>query len=134
MGMSWGGKTSIGGLKPSGTSASAYGNRPSYWTDHWTPTNTNAAYPNPYFSSIYETTDFWLVSATQLSITNANLAYTIPTRFTEKFGIASIRVFAQATNPVQFINPFPGKYRDFASPVGTYPTLKTYSFGLNVGL
>jgi len=134
MGISWGGYTSIGGLKPSGTSPSAYANRASYWADHWTPTNTNAAYPNPYFSSIYESTDFWLVSATQFAITNANLSYAIPTKWIEKVGISSLRIFAQATNPVQFINPFPGNYRDFASPVGTYPSLKTYSFGLNVGL
>jgi hypothetical protein len=134
MGMSWGGKTSIGSLKPSGTSPSTYSNRAAYWADHWTPSNTSAAYPNPYFSSVYESTDFWLVSATQFNITNANLSYAIPSKWTDKIGISSIRVYAQATNPVQFINPFPGKYRDFSSPVGTYPTLKTYSFGLNVGL
>ncbi|MDQ0639358.1 TonB-linked SusC/RagA family outer membrane protein [Pedobacter sp. W3I1] len=134
MGISWGGKTSIGGLKPSGTGASVYDNRASYWADHWTKNNTGAQYPNPYFSSIYETSDFWLVSATQFNVTNANLSYSIPTKWTEKIGIGSIRVFAQATNPVQFINPFPGKYRDFQSQLGTYPTLKTYSFGLNVGL
>jgi TonB-linked SusC/RagA family outer membrane protein len=134
MGMSWGGKTSIGGLKPSGTGASVYDNRASYWADHWTPTNTGAAFPNPYFSSTSETSDFWFVSATQLGITNANLSYTIPTNWTSKIGINSIRVYAQATNPVQFINPFPGKYRDFSSALGTYPTLKTYSFGLNIGL
>ncbi|WP_421939841.1 SusC/RagA family TonB-linked outer membrane protein [Pedobacter sp.] len=134
MGMSWGGKTSIGGLKPSGVNPGTYSNRAAYWADHWTPANTAAAYPNPYFSSIYETSDFWLVSATQFNVTNANLSYAIPSKWTEKIGIASIRLYAQATNPIQFINPFPGKYRDFQTQVGTYPTLRTYSLGLNVGL
>jgi len=133
-GLAWGGKTSIGGLKPGGNNPGTYSNRAAYWADHWTPQNTNAAYPNPYFSSVYETSDFWLVSATQLSITNANLSYTVPARWTEKAGIASLRLFAQATNPVQFINPFPGKYRDFGTQIGTYPTLRTYSLGLNVSL
>nr|WP_276900922.1 SusC/RagA family TonB-linked outer membrane protein [Pedobacter kyonggii] len=133
-GLAWGGYTSIGGLKPSGTSASVYGNRAAYWADHWTKTNTSAAYPNPYFTSAFEESDFWLVSATQLGITNANLSYSIPAKLTQRVGINSIRLFAQATNPVQFINPFPDNYRDFLSPVGTYPTLRTISFGINVGL
>jgi len=133
-GLSWGGYTSVGGLKASGTGSTAYNNRPSYWADHWTPTNTNAAYPNPYFTSSLEDSDFWLVSATQLGITNANISYTIPNKITSKAGINSIRVFMQATNPIQFINPFPNNYRDFLTPVGTYPTLRTISFGLNVGL
>jgi len=134
MGLAWGGKTNIGGLKPAGNSPGTYSNRAAYWSDHWTPANTGAAYPNPYFSSIYETSDFWLVSATTFNISNANLSYTVPVKWTEKVGIASLRLFAQATNPVQFINPFPGKYRDFGTQIGSYPTLKTYSFGLNVGL
>jgi TonB-linked SusC/RagA family outer membrane protein len=133
-GLSWGGYTSVGGLKASGNGSTAYNNRASYWADHWTPTNTNAAYPNPYFSSTVEDSDFWLVPATQLGITNANLSYTVPTNIVAKVGINSIRLFLQATNPVQFINPFPEGYRDFLSPLGTYPTLRTVAFGLNVGL
>lgn len=135
-GMSWGGYTSVGGLKPTGANSSTYvyGNRPTYWVDHWTPTNTNAAYPNPYFSSSLESSDFWLVSATQLSITNANLSYTIPSKITQKIGVGSVRVNVQGTNLIHFINPFPEKYRDFYTPLGTYPTLRTFSFGLNVGI
>lgn len=133
-GMSWGGYLNFGGQKPSGNGANVLGNRPVYWADHWTPTNTNAAYPNPYFTSALESSDFWLVSATQLSITNANLSYSIPTTLTQKVGIASVRLFAQGTNLVQFINPFPKNFRDMYSALGTYPTLRTFTFGLNVGL
>lgn len=133
-GMSWGGYTSIGGLKASGTGATNYNNRASYWADHWTPTNTNAAFPNPYFTSNLEDSDFWYVSATQLSITNANLSYSLPDKLINKIGINSLRVFAQGTNLIQFINPFPDNYRDFWTPMGTYPTLRTISFGINLGL
>jgi hypothetical protein len=38
-----------------------------------------------------------------------------------------------ATNPVQFINPFPNHYRDFATSLYTYPTLRTFTAGINVG-
>ena len=140
MGLSWGGWTSIDGLKPAfnssaSTAASIQDNRPAYWADHWTPTNTNAKYPAPYFQSNYQvTTDFWLVRATSFNITSANLSYTLPNRITSKAGVASARLYIVTTNPIQFINPFPGRYRDLATALYTYPTLRTVSFGLNVGL
>jgi len=43
-------------------------------------------------------------------------------------------VFVAATNPVQFINPFPGKYRDLSTALYNYPSLRTVSLGLNIGL
>lgn len=132
-GMAWGGMIDIGGEKPSGNGANKYDNRPVYWADHWTPDNHNAKYPNPYFSSITASSDFWLVPATQLNITTATLSYTIPSKFSNKIGLSSARVYLVTTNPIQFINPFPDHYRDFMSAVGTYPALRTLSFGLNVG-
>lgn len=139
MGLSWGGWTNIDGLKPanqssSSTGASVQDNRPAYWVDHWTPQNTNAKYPAPYFQSNYQvTTDFWLVRATSFNITSANLSYTLPTQITGKVGIASARLYVVATNPFQFINPFPGHYRDLQTALYTYPSLRTVSLGLNVG-
>lgn len=140
MGLSWGGWTTIDGQKPafqssSSTGASVQDNRPVYWADHWTPANTNAKYPAPYFQSDYQvTTDFWLVHATSFNITSANLSYTLPAKYTEKVGVASARLYLVATNPLQFINPFPGHYRDLQTALYTYPSLRTISFGLNVGL
>ncbi|GAB3917673.1 TonB-dependent receptor [Mucilaginibacter boryungensis] len=137
MGMSWGGWTSIDGLKPfqqSSSGASIADNRPVYWADHWTLTNTNAAYPNPYFGSTYQvTTDFWLRPATSFNVTSANLSYSIPQKLLSKIGIASARLYCVATNPFQFINPYPEQYRDLSSPLYSYPSLKSVSFGLNVG-
>jgi TonB-linked SusC/RagA family outer membrane protein len=138
MGMSWGGWTNIDGKKPfnqSSSGASIYDNRPVYWTDHWTPDNTNAKFPAPGYLSNYDvTSDFWLVRATTLNVTNATLNFAIPNKWAGKVGLASARVYVTATNPVQFINPFPDGYRDFATGLYTYPTLRTVSFGLNVGL
>jgi len=137
MGASWGGYTSIDGLKPfqqSSSGASIYDNRPVYWADHWTPTNINAKYPAPFFQADYQvTTDFWLVRATSLSVSSLNLSYNIPQKIMSKIGIASARLYAVATNPIQFINPYPNGYRDFATGLYTYPSLRTVSLGLNVG-
>lgn len=136
MGASWGGLADVGGEKPtasSGTSTAVTDNRASYWADHYTPSNPNAKYPAAYFSSNLETSDFWFVSATQFNITNATLSYSLPTNWSRKAGMSSVRVFAVATNPIQFINPFPNNYRDFSSALAAYPALRTISLGLNVG-
>jgi TonB-linked SusC/RagA family outer membrane protein len=138
MGASWGGWTSIDGRKPfnqSSSGASIYDNRPVYWVDHWTPTNTNAKFPAPGYLNNYDaTSDLWLVPATTLNVTNATLNFTIPNKWAGKVGLASARFYVTATNPIQFINPFPDNYRDMATGLYTYPTLRTVSLGLNVGL
>ncbi|PTQ95750.1 TonB-linked SusC/RagA family outer membrane protein [Mucilaginibacter yixingensis] len=140
MGLSWGGWTTMDGIKPfnqssSSTGASIADNRPVWWSDHWTPSNTSAKYPAPYFTNNYTlTSDFWLVSATQFNVTSANLSYNIPAAWTKKIGISSARVYCVATNPIQFINPFPDHYRDFQTSMYTYPSLRTVSLGINVGL
>jgi hypothetical protein len=137
-GMSWGGWSTITGTKPAQNGSSNYlvteGNRPVYWADHWTPTNTNAKYPNPYYGADYQlVTDFWLVPATTFNITSANLSYTLPTSITSKVGIASARFYVVGTNLLSLINPFPNQYRDFQTDIYTYPGLRTFSLGLNVG-
>jgi hypothetical protein len=48
-----------------------------------------------------------------------------------KIGVSSLRAYIVATNPVNFVNPF--DYRDNAAGYTSYPNLKTFSFGLNVG-
>jgi hypothetical protein len=138
-GMSWGGWTTIDGQKPfqqgsGSTNASIQDNRPVYWANHWTPDNINAKYPSPYFVSDYNvTTDFWLVRATSLNITSATLSYILPSHWVGKVGMSSARAYIVTTNPFQFINPFPGHYRDQQTALYTYPSLRTVSVGLNVG-
>ncbi|MDT3404540.1 SusC/RagA family TonB-linked outer membrane protein [Mucilaginibacter terrae] len=138
MGASWGGWTNIDGKKPfnqSSSGASIYDNRPVYWADHWTPTNTSAKFPAPGYLATYDvTSDFWLVRASSFNVTNATLNFAMPSNWSRKVGFNSVRIYATATNPIQFINPFPDGYRDLQTGLYTYPTLRTVSFGLNLGL
>jgi TonB-linked SusC/RagA family outer membrane protein len=132
MGMSWGGTQSIesAAIKQ----ATANQNRPVFWADHWTPTNTNAKFPDPYYSDdVSVTSDFWFVSPFTWNISSANLSYTLPAGLTKRLGMSSIRAYVVATNPINFVNPFPDRYRDISSPFGVYPNLRTVSFGLNLG-
>lgn len=130
MGMAFGGQASVEG--DARAVAKATDNRPEFWADHWTPTNINAAYPAPYYSDANTlTSSFWYRSAYTFKITNADLSYTFPASLVKKMGIGSLKAYVVATNPFNFFNPY--SYRDNASAYNVYPTLKTLSFGLNVG-
>lgn len=131
MGMSFGGQGVVESQAYSlGNSSN---NRPAFWADHWTPTNVNAKYPNPYYDFDYAVpSDFWFRNSLSFRVTNFNLSYTLPSRFSTKLGVSSVRVYVVGTNPLNFYNGF--GYRDNAvGNILTYPNLKTYSFGLNVG-
>jgi TonB-linked SusC/RagA family outer membrane protein len=140
MGASWGGVTPITGLLPANYTTSSTGtvsildNRPVYWADHWTPSNTTARFPAPsFFQEWNVNTDFWLLSAATINISSATLSYTIPTAITNKIGISSARLYAVGTNLYSFLNPYPDGYRDQQTDVYSYPSLRSISLGLNIG-
>jgi len=135
--ISWGGQTAIeaDALKK----GTAILNRPAFWApgNYWTPTNTSAALPSPYYmgggSAGYNdvASDFWFKSSFQFRMTNLNVAYTLPKKVISKLGVSDVRIYANLVNPVNFYNPF--DYRD--NGVGSYlnyPTVRSYTFGLNV--
>lgn len=131
MGISYGGYGQVEG--DARATATALENAPAFWADHWTPTNQDAKYPAPYFSKQYNVPSaLWYRSSTTFKVTNMNLSYNLPKKFADALGVASLRVYAVATNPFNFYNPY-SDYRDNGSTFDTYPTIKTYSFGLNVG-
>jgi TonB-linked SusC/RagA family outer membrane protein len=136
--ISWGGQGIIesDALKK----GTAISNRPDFWApgSYWTPTNTSADLPSPFYmgggSAGYNdaASDFWFKSSLQFRMTNLNVAYSIPKGIVNKMGLGSIRVYANIINPVNFYNPY--SYRDNGvSSYLNYPTVKSYTFGLNVG-
>jgi len=111
----------------------ATSSRPAFWTDAWTPDNSNAAYPNPYYNSTYDlNSSFWFKSSTQIRMTNINIAYTLPGRWTDKLGMQAIKVYANAINAFNFYNPYSYKDNSLGS-FDAYPVLRSFSFGLNLG-
>ncbi len=64
---------------------------------------------------------------------NINVGYTIPEKISEKLGVNSFRLNLVAINPFILYNPYK-KYG--LSPSGSYdsyPNLRTFSLGVNVG-
>ena len=132
MGMSWGG---IGSVESAARKkAETYSNRPAFWADHWTPTNTSAAYPSPFYVGTYDVaTDFWWRSSFSFRISNLNLSYSLPTNLIRKAGFNNARVILTALNPINFFNPY--DYKDNANgSYDVFPQLRTYSIGLNISL
>ena len=131
MGMSFGGQGSVEGAARK--KAESYSNKPAFWSDHWSPSNPNAAYPGPEFSDTYDReSEFWFRSSYSFRVTNFNLSYGLPQKVAQRIGINSAKVFLIGTNPINFFNPY--NYRDNASAYNVYPNLTTLSLGVNVGL
>lgn len=104
-------------------------------TDFWTPVNTSARYPRLAPNSTYGNnnliSDFWRFNANYCRVKSIQLGYTFDQIGLKKIGISSIRIYANAQNPFTI-----AKER-LADPEsrgqkGSYPLVKTYSFGLNL--
>ena len=108
-------------------------NAPAFWADHWTPENPGGKYPRADAPLARETSTFWALDGTQSRINNAVLSYQMPKRISEKLRIPDLRIMLTGTNLVNIINPY--KYKDpYTSNYASYPTLRTVSVGVNVGL
>lgn len=136
-GLSWGGQDVIPGTEiTQATSKDITQNKPVFWADHWTPTNTNAKYPAPYYVSDYSLdypSNFWFVNSFSWDIQNINISYTLPVKWTKVIGVSSARIYGVCTNVLSLFNPYPDHYRDPNTNIGQYPELRSISFGLNVG-
>ncbi len=112
--------------------------------DYWTPKNPTNAFPRPNQNQenpLYSNTISYF-DGSFTKIRNINLGYNIPSRYTSKLNISSLRVYTSAQNPFIFSN-----YGDNLDPeqargrnnnreqtnevgVGT-PSIRQFIFGLN---
>ncbi|UOR03585.1 SusC/RagA family TonB-linked outer membrane protein [Hymenobacter aerilatus] len=131
MGMSFGGMSTVEGSARK--VATANSNRPAFWADHWTEDNRDAKYPAPYTSNTYDrTSEFWFRSALTAGMRNATISYTFPTALVNQVKMSSVKVFLVAVNPLNFYNPY--DYKVYGGAYDSYPTMRSFSLGLNVGL
>ncbi|MBE9602233.1 TonB-dependent receptor [Pedobacter sp. MC2016-24] len=104
--------------------------------NRWSPENPNAKYPRLAFgeSNNEQASSFWLRDASYLRIKNIQLGYALPAALAAKLSIKRLRVFANGSNIASF-DRFLAGY-DVEAPVGagtSYPQVKLYSFGVEVG-
>jgi len=131
MGASFGAPAQVeGAARKAATTTS---NRPAFWADHWTAGNTNAKYPSPAYSQSYDVnSSFWLRDGFTAGMRNATVSYTFPVQLASKVGMSSIKMFFVAVNPLNFYNPY--SYKVYGGSFESYPTIRSLSLGLNVGL
>ncbi|MBS1529863.1 MAG: SusC/RagA family TonB-linked outer membrane protein, partial [Bacteroidetes bacterium] len=111
-----------------------------FYNNRWHGDGTSNTYPSVNIGSNYDSApnSFYVTSGAYFRLRNAQLGYTLPQSITGKWGIRSIRVYANAQNAINIFG-----YKGFSPEVGggptnlgidanVYPLYATYNFGVNV--
>jgi hypothetical protein len=107
-----------------------------YWADSWSPENPNGKYPGYRKSSYrtrYDASTFFLVDNSFLRLKNFSVSYSLPQSLISRTRLKNVRLFFTGTNLLMFYNA--NKiYDPEMNNITSYPMMKAYSFGLNIGL
>ena len=124
-----------------------YTNLPSFWADNMyiydnvmdadgnvvAYANRDAKYPNLRYSVNNETSTFWKVSGTRITLRNITVAYTLPKAWVQKVGVSSCRFNLTGQNMLSLYNPYPDKFMDpMDGSYGSYSNLRKITLGVNV--
>ncbi|MGK9119361.1 SusC/RagA family TonB-linked outer membrane protein [Olivibacter jilunii] len=135
---SWGGANYLDYVKQGTSSTNALWSQSIYLTDMYDPeTNPNGKYPNiAYYDDFGGTnSDFFLLPTFRMFVRNLSIGYTLPKKWLTKAKVDNVRIFLSGNNLWDLYNPYPNKYRNmYDSPGLGYPTLRTWSLGINLGL
>jgi hypothetical protein len=106
---------------------------PVVWLDSWSEDNVDAPWPKPVpwgYSSDWQPSTFWLKNADYLRLKHINLSYSIPKSIVNKLNISNASLIVSGTN-LFTLSGF--KWYDPCVPaMSSYPTMKSYTFGVNV--
>lgn len=110
--------------------------------NRWTPaTNTNTDIPMASASRGYVTSDRWISDASYVRVKNISLSYNLPQSLLSNIGLRTARVYVSGQNLLTFTK-YKGldpevAYRNSSSNIGldygSYPNVKSYTVGLNIG-
>jgi TonB-linked SusC/RagA family outer membrane protein len=106
----------------------------------WTPTNKSNTQPAPNAGN-QPASSYFLASGTFVRINNITLGYTLPKQILDRQKvITTFRIFLNAQNPVTlkkydgFSSELPGSSATNAGiELNTYPTIRTFAAGVNLG-
>ena len=96
--------------------------------------NPNGRYPTMAAGNAYgETSDFWQVSAFRMYVRNMTFAYSFPKSILKKVNVDALSINLTGNNLWDFHNPYPDHFVNVYDGIKTgYPTLRTWSLGLNL--
>jgi hypothetical protein len=130
---SWGGSNRVDYVKQGTSSGQIFWSHESYLNNMYDSLdNPNGKYPNLYYGESYANSDFWQVSNFRSFVRSLAIGYTLPKTITSKIRMESLKVTLAGFNLWDFYNPYPDKYRNmYDDPKVAYPTLRTWSLGVN---
>lgn len=118
-----------------------------YFDNRWTPENQGARYPKAYASKNTNNTTnpingdgfgpfsstMWMANTGFLRLKTGVIGYTLPSNFTQRFKLQSLRFYVAAQNlftisKLKFMDPETG----YSQREEAYPVQKTIIFGLNM--
>jgi TonB-linked SusC/RagA family outer membrane protein len=107
-----------------------------YWADSWAPDNPNGKYPGyrvTNYRTRFDPSSFWLVNNSFVRLKNLSISWGLPQKTLSHAGIKSGRIFFTGTN---LLMVYSGNhlYDPEVNAITSYPMMKAYSFGLNLGL
>lgn len=136
---SWGGLNTIDVVNIKGTKTSNPIWSPEYYFKDMfdATTNPKGKYPNlgceqVIGNSVSATSDFWQISTFRCYVKNISIGYTLPKKWTQPLRIESARLSILGNNLWDFYNPYPNHYRNMYNTSYAYPTMRTWSLGVNV--
>lgn len=104
-----------------------------FWGDHWSPENTDAAYP--LYSDLGgngAASTFWLDDASFLRLKNLNIGYDLPARWMQNTKFQGAKVFFNGINLALLKDNI--KLYDPEGAINAYPINRSYTLGLNITL
>ncbi len=116
------------------------GGLPVEWVGNsWTPDNPGASLPlltryEDAQTTNFRDSDFWLQDASYLRLKNIQLTYTFDPDFLDRLGLNGLSFFVNAQNLITItsLDAFDPETELLGGNFFNYPSVKTYTFGLNV--
>lgn len=124
-----------------------YTNLPSFWAENMyvydnvldangnvvASANRDAMYPNLRYSVNNETSTFWKISGTRITLRNVTVAYALPKAWVQKVGVSSCRFNLTGQNLLSLFNPYPDNFMDpLDGNYGNYSNLRKVTLGVNI--
>lgn len=109
-------------------------NPEAFWADMYNPAAPMVGrYPISTENGNLTESDFWTVGTFRCFVRNMSLSYNLPKNWMNSIGIDRAAFTLTGYNLWDFYNPFPKKYRNmYDSSTAGYPTLRSWSLGVNV--
>ncbi|HEY9487767.1 MAG TPA: TonB-dependent receptor, partial [Chryseosolibacter sp.] len=110
-----------------------------FWADHWTPENTDAAYPAArrfgWPPTDFPSSSWFMRSGAFVRLKNVNLSCDLPQGIINKLKMKSVRLFYNGTNlALLHDNIGDWNHDPELNNIRAYPMMATHSLGLNIGL